>query len=423
MAMPFDINSIPAMQPPPGQTSNFVDPETLHPIVLGVAIATMIVMTAAVTIRVYTKAFVMRDMRFEEYFAIVATAGIILWDAIFIHVSFHGFTRHLWDVRYVDVHHLSYMNYLAEISNSLTMFAAKCSILLQLKRLFCTGQSRDAIYWAIHALMFLDAAYYTSAVFTFVFQCNPREKTWNPLMEGTCINVAAATVVAGAVNLFLDLGILLVPFWAICHLQLPLKRKLGISAVFGVGILTCAIAAVGVSLRVPLLTDPDLTWLISKVGIWTMLEYCGTILVGCMPSFPRFFMHLRGRDPLTSGSRSNNNNNNNNNYNHNHDNRSGGGHNNSNNNGTIGSAGGGGYRPGMGLVTPPRNKSAVAVGLALTTSEVSLSDAASCGAECVELEHGVGGVGGREPYGQRGSDDSGFGSRRDSEWSRSTSPV
>jgi len=31
---------------------------------------------------------------------------------------------------------------------------------------------------------------------------------------------------------------------------------------------TCAIAAVGVVFRVPLLSNGDLTWIISKVGIW-----------------------------------------------------------------------------------------------------------------------------------------------------------
>ena len=35
--------------------------------------------------------------------------GIITWDAMFINVSADGFSRHLWDVRFVDVSHLSYV--------------------------------------------------------------------------------------------------------------------------------------------------------------------------------------------------------------------------------------------------------------------------------------------------------------------------
>lgn len=179
------------------------------------------------------------------------------------------------------------MNYLAEISNAVTMWAAKCSILFQLSRLFCPGQSRDSIFWSIHSLLFINTAYHTAALFTFVFQCTPREKTWKMLMPGQCIDVAAATIVSGAVNLFLDLAILITPIVIVFRLQLPMRQKLGISAIFGVGILyglnisvlvqestltnfsTCAIAAFGVVLRIPLLSDPDLTWIITRVGIWT----------------------------------------------------------------------------------------------------------------------------------------------------------
>jgi hypothetical protein len=62
----FDINMIPAMAPPLGQTSNFDNPETMHPVVLGVAIATIALMVIAVAIRVYTKGVIMRDMKVEE---------------------------------------------------------------------------------------------------------------------------------------------------------------------------------------------------------------------------------------------------------------------------------------------------------------------------------------------------------------------
>lgn len=62
----FDINSIPAMAPPPGQTSNFDNPETMHTTVLAVAIATIGLMTMGVAVRVFTKGFIMRDMKIEE---------------------------------------------------------------------------------------------------------------------------------------------------------------------------------------------------------------------------------------------------------------------------------------------------------------------------------------------------------------------
>jgi hypothetical protein len=261
----FSLDNIPAMVPPPGHLSNFDEPENLHSVVFGVGVTSIILMTTALAIRIYTKAVLLKEMRAEEWCAIIGAVftlsgldsrqhmltyfqiGIITWDAMFIVVSADGFSRHLYDVRLVDVPHLSYMSYLAEITNAPTMFFAKCSILFQFRRLFCPGQIRDSTFWMIHALLFMCAAYYISAIFTFTFQCTPREKTWTPFLEGHCIDVAAAIVVQGAVNLFLDIGILITPLWAIWRLQLPLKRKVGISAVFAVGILSVPLSALSIS--------------------------------------------------------------------------------------------------------------------------------------------------------------------------------
>jgi hypothetical protein len=115
------------------------------------------------------------------------------------------------------------------------MLFAKYFILIQLKRIFCTRSNRGAVWWALHALMVATIIYYTSSFFTFLFQCWPREKIWNPMVEGQCVDNNAAILSAGLINLILDFGILLTPIWALWHLQLPLKRKLGVIAIFAVG--------------------------------------------------------------------------------------------------------------------------------------------------------------------------------------------
>ncbi|KAK4220702.1 hypothetical protein QBC38DRAFT_338181, partial [Podospora fimiseda] len=298
MIIDFDISKIPAMSPPPGVTSNFDDPENMHDLVFNTAVSTMAFIVVVVAIRIYTKVVTMKDVRIEDYFVIMATVGIIMWDSMFIHVSFRGFSRHLWDIRAIDAPYMALTNYGAEISHTITTWAAKCSILFQLERLFCPDHTRNSSYWSIAFLLVLNTTYHFAALFAYIFQCTPREKAWNVLLEGKCINVIAVTVISGGVNLFLDLGILVIPIVAVCRLPLPMKKKLGISAIFGVGIFTCAIAALGVVFRVIIFNEPDLTWILSKVGVWTMIEYGGTILVSCMPSFPRFYRHVRGqREP------------------------------------------------------------------------------------------------------------------------------
>lgn len=61
-----DFPDFPAMLPPPGEVSNFVDPESLHSVVFGVGVSTMILMVTALGIRIFTKAVLMKAVRIEE---------------------------------------------------------------------------------------------------------------------------------------------------------------------------------------------------------------------------------------------------------------------------------------------------------------------------------------------------------------------
>ena len=79
--------------------------------------------------------------------------------------------------------------------------------------------------------------FYVAVFFLVIFECTPREKIWNPLVEGTCVNISATFIVTGAWNVLLDFAILLLPIRAIWLLQMPVRKKWQISAVFGLGLL------------------------------------------------------------------------------------------------------------------------------------------------------------------------------------------
>ncbi|EXV01936.1 hypothetical protein X797_004769 [Metarhizium robertsii] len=279
--IPYDT---PALKPPAGIESNFIDPPSLHAWTLSVGTTCMTIMTLAVAIRTYTKAIIIKEMRHEDYVAIVALAGFLAWGAIYIHLSSIGLTRDMWNIRAVDMSHMLYMIYPP------SMGAAKYFVCIQLKRIFSPRRSSGgAVRWALNGLIAATIMYYIACFFTFTFQCIPRDKIWNPEVAGKCIDNSAGVLSAGLINLLLDLGILVVPVWAIWHLQMPLKRKIGAMSVFAVGIFTCTIAAFGVAYRIPLLRDANQTMAIARVGLWTFAELVGTTVVGCMPMFPRFY--------------------------------------------------------------------------------------------------------------------------------------
>ena len=117
------------------------------------------------------------------------------------------------------------------------MLFTKLSILLQIRQIFAP-QAKGSVYWLTISLMVLDSLYYVAAVIVEIAQCIPREKIWNPLLlSGNCIDNNANVVAAGVFNFIIDVLIFILPIYAILRLKMAIKRKLGICAVFAIGLL------------------------------------------------------------------------------------------------------------------------------------------------------------------------------------------
>jgi hypothetical protein len=60
------LKTIPAAQPPPGIQPNFSNPETQVPAMLGVGIAFLALALICFTIRIYTKATISKNYRWDD---------------------------------------------------------------------------------------------------------------------------------------------------------------------------------------------------------------------------------------------------------------------------------------------------------------------------------------------------------------------
>lgn len=57
---------ISVIPPPEGLESNFVNPPSMHSLVLGLGITCMAIMTTAVGVRTYTKVVILKDPKHED---------------------------------------------------------------------------------------------------------------------------------------------------------------------------------------------------------------------------------------------------------------------------------------------------------------------------------------------------------------------
>ena len=117
-----------------------------------------------------------------------------------------------------------------------TIFPAKLCVLLQMMRVF-KGTNKDSVYWAIQALIWTNFGFYVSQFFGFIFACRPQAKLMHPEIPGVCIDRNALLLTSSAINIVSDFSILLLPVFAVWKLQMTVQRKLGIAAVFAIGLL------------------------------------------------------------------------------------------------------------------------------------------------------------------------------------------
>lgn len=116
------------------------------------------------------------------------------------------------------------------------MFITKTSILLLYLRVF-VPQQRTKIAYNIYAVILANFGLYFSQMVVTILACTPREKIWNPMTPGHCLNLNLSQEFSAAFNIVSDFIILVLPLHAIWHLQMPRERKFQVSAVFGFGLL------------------------------------------------------------------------------------------------------------------------------------------------------------------------------------------
>ena len=123
-----------------------------------------------------------------------------------------------------------------EIIYGVIILITKTSILLLYSRILIS-QRKSVTYLLIKVLLIVMALYYTAITLVKIFECTPRTKIWERKTPGRCINIAAVLYVTAVFNICSDIAIIVLPLHVIWHLQMPVRRRIGVSAAFLVALL------------------------------------------------------------------------------------------------------------------------------------------------------------------------------------------
>ncbi|KAK5634718.1 hypothetical protein RRF57_010431 [Xylaria bambusicola] len=275
-----DLLNGPGLTPPPGVIPNLDNPpskDMLARCVIGVFLT---LGSIFVFLRVYGVLFVLKRRYASDYLMVPA------------YCNFGSFV-HQWDYRFRDLADLFFLFNIATNLSGVAFLLIKAMILLEWLRIFVPGGTRNTSFWISTILITIDVLFYSAALVALDLACIPYKKIWDHLTPGHCVDSKIIIVTSSAINLLIDIAILILPQRTIWKLHMSFRRKLGVAAIFAVGLLGCVAAVVRLVVSIQYSHSQDETYTFFTVGVWAVVEITCGLIIFCVPIIPKTLGHIR----------------------------------------------------------------------------------------------------------------------------------
>ncbi|KAI1362866.1 hypothetical protein F5Y08DRAFT_310830 [Xylaria arbuscula] len=284
----------PVLPPPDGVESNLDNPPNGNALVIGLISFFLSIALIFITLRIYAKTIYLKNRPDIGDYVILPGIGTYVAGCIFCYrvALTSGFFVHGWDFRLRNQSWFYYNLFLGTQMYLASMIFVKSAILLEWARIFGPS-SRSTFRLTCYILAVLNAIYYTINISLEVTSCRPRAYYWDKTIPGKCVyNGPALSLTSALVNLLFDLAILLLPQGVIWKLNMSRRKRVGVSAVFIVGLGACTSAILRIVFGVAYVTTNDYTYIISPQSILCIAEVTAGILVFAAPATPKPVVYL-----------------------------------------------------------------------------------------------------------------------------------
>ncbi|MCJ1317038.1 hypothetical protein MMC15_002359 [Xylographa vitiligo] len=282
----------PVAQPPPGVVANLDNPPNMQAVNITIVVICLTITTPIVCMRLYTKLFITKTRGWDDYTMFAAWFLSVCFAVIGILFAHVGAGVDGWNLRLRSVPAIRLMAWVVEAFYVPTIYLAKLSIILQCIKIFAPAK-KGLIYWTSQFLIWFNAMFYLAIFLSNIFQCWPVSAAWLPARGSTCINVNFSIIVSAAINVLSDFTILILPLYAIWHLQMPRHRKVSVSFAFLAGGFACVSSAIRLYFSIKYNHSTDQTYLLIQLIFWSYAEIYSGILAGCIPLLARFLKHFK----------------------------------------------------------------------------------------------------------------------------------
>ncbi|KAI1760842.1 hypothetical protein GGR53DRAFT_525683 [Hypoxylon sp. FL1150] len=254
----IDLCQVPAAPAPDGHT-NFEKAESLAPALMAITAVGVTWGILFTTIRFYIN---LRKLGIADYFNLIAL--LLSITILGLEASQLDLARHIWDVP-ACLFNATYARdiiYIPALLLQVGAFFAKASIFLPIRRLFMIQKPMRIAIW-------------TGLTFNF-------------LLYGTGVAVATYYETLRIGDIVLDLYIFILPLPSVVGLELPIRQRIQVIAVFSLAILGIAASIVSLVERIEIERAYDQTWISTILSLCSAVELNVAIIVSSAPAFSSF---------------------------------------------------------------------------------------------------------------------------------------
>ncbi|KAI8165537.1 Satratoxin biosynthesis SC1 cluster protein 4 [Colletotrichum sp. SAR 10_70] len=172
-----------------------------------------------------------------------------------------------------------------EIVYSITLASIKASILFLYLRIF--GAITETFRQILWGTQIFNVAVCITFVIVNLNQCKPLSYFWygwDGRHPGYCIDLTAMALSHAALNIALDVWMLVLPATQIYRLNLQKRQKAGIMSMFGVGIFITIVSAIRLKSVATFSHSWNPTYDFYGLAMWSHTEVCVGLIVACMPA-------------------------------------------------------------------------------------------------------------------------------------------
>ncbi|KAL3452745.1 hypothetical protein BJX65DRAFT_302654 [Aspergillus insuetus] len=178
----------------------------------------------------------------------------------------------------------------------LSLSCTKISILFLYLRIFPVRW----LVWSSWATMTVIVAWAIATILAGCLICRPFAFNWDQTIPGgKCGNQVTSFTVTGVINLVTDFIVLILPMPSLYRLQMATYKKATLIAVFGLGVVTCVISALRISV-LSTMDFADITYTMPKANIFSGIEPCLAVILASVPMM-RPLLGRTGSTPNATG--------------------------------------------------------------------------------------------------------------------------